>query len=171
MHYFTFADKDTTIYQASSSMNAGLDEVLEIRKDVSDTGATVEVSRILIRFDLTQVSQSIVDGKITNPKFYLKLYEAEGNQEQSSEEAWPFKCNGSSRNQKDYSEYGCWGSCSGQEDDREGCCRSRKNIWSKGIDYSCKKISCIVQDKRRNAYRCESNIEKRKDVRIFGQTD
>ena len=29
---------------------------LEIRKDVSDTGATVEVSRILIRFDLTQVS-------------------------------------------------------------------------------------------------------------------
>ena len=33
--------------------------VLEIRKDVSDTGATVEVSRILIRFDLTQISQSI----------------------------------------------------------------------------------------------------------------
>ena len=43
MHYFIFADKDTTLYQASSSMNTGLDEVLEIRKDVSDTGATVEV--------------------------------------------------------------------------------------------------------------------------------
>ena len=46
--------------------------------------------------------------------------------------------------------------------------RSRKIIWSKGINYSCKKISCIVQDKRRNAYGCQSNIEKRKDVRIFG---
>ena len=35
MHYFTFADKDTTVYQQSSSLNAGQDEVLEIRKDVS----------------------------------------------------------------------------------------------------------------------------------------
>ena len=49
MHYFTFADKDTTLYQASSSLNAGLDEVLEIRKDVSDTGATINASRILIK--------------------------------------------------------------------------------------------------------------------------
>ena len=81
MHYFIFADKDTTLYQASSSMNTGLDEVLEIRKDVSDTGATVEVSRILIRFDLTQVSQSIVDGKVPSPsssgsRFFLNLYDA-----------------------------------------------------------------------------------------------
>ena len=52
MHYFTFADKDTTLYQASSSMNTGLDEILEIKKDVSDTGASVNVSRILIKFDL-----------------------------------------------------------------------------------------------------------------------
>ena len=50
MHYFTFADKDTTLYQASSSLNAGLDEVLEIRKDISDTGATINASRILIKF-------------------------------------------------------------------------------------------------------------------------
>ena len=36
MHFFTFAEKDTTLYQDSGSLNAGLDEVLEIRKDVSE---------------------------------------------------------------------------------------------------------------------------------------
>ena len=49
MHYFEFAEKDTTLYEASSSLNAGLDEVLEIRKDVSATGGSVDVSRILIK--------------------------------------------------------------------------------------------------------------------------
>ena len=53
MHYFTFSDKDTTIYQQSSSLNAGQDEILEIRKDVSQTGGSVDVSRILIHFPLT----------------------------------------------------------------------------------------------------------------------
>ena len=31
MHYFTFADKDATLYENSSSLNSGLDEILEIR--------------------------------------------------------------------------------------------------------------------------------------------
>ena len=53
MHYFEFAEKDATLYEATSSMNTGLDEILEIRKDVSPTGATIDVSRILIKFDLS----------------------------------------------------------------------------------------------------------------------
>jgi len=76
MHYFTFGEKDTTLYEASSSVNAGLDEILEIRKDVSDTGDTVSTTRVLIRFDLSYISQSIVRGTITNPKYYLNLYDA-----------------------------------------------------------------------------------------------
>ncbi len=84
MHYFTFADKDTTLYQASSSMNTGLDEILEIKKDVSDTGASVNVSRILIKFDLSFISSSIVSGLIPTPsktarwgsRYYLNLYDA-----------------------------------------------------------------------------------------------
>ena len=81
MHYFTFANKDTTLYQASSSLNAGLDEVLEIRKDVSDTGATINASRILIKFDLSYISSSIVAGTIPVPstagsRYYLNLYDA-----------------------------------------------------------------------------------------------
>ena len=73
MHYFTFAEKDTTLYQASGSLNAGLDEILEVRKEVSDTGTTINVSRVLMRFDLTYISASIVRGAITNPSFYLNL--------------------------------------------------------------------------------------------------
>ena len=52
MHYFVFSEKDATIYQASGSMNTGLDEILEVRKDISPTGYTVNVSRTLIEFDL-----------------------------------------------------------------------------------------------------------------------
>ena len=69
MHYFEFAEKDTTLYEASSSVNAGLDEVLEIRKDVSATGGSVDVSRILIKFDLSFISSSVSRGLITNPKY------------------------------------------------------------------------------------------------------
>ena len=67
MHYFTFADKDSTLYEISSSMNSGLDEILEVRKDVSDTGDSINVSRIVIKFDLTEISQSIVDGRLGDP--------------------------------------------------------------------------------------------------------
>jgi len=84
MHYFTFADKDTTVYQHSSSLNAGQDEVLEIRKDVSQTGTSVNVSRILIHFPLEFISHSIVNGVIPGPSnghpasssFYLNLFDA-----------------------------------------------------------------------------------------------
>lgn len=80
MHYFTFAEKDTTLYQVSGSMNAGLDEIIEVRKDVSDTGDVVKVSRILIKFDLTEISESIQKGQIPTvskgTRFYLNLFDA-----------------------------------------------------------------------------------------------
>ena len=76
MHFFTFAEKDTTLYQDSGSLNAGLDEILEVRKDVSDTGDSVNVSRVLIRFDISQISASIGNGTITNPSFFLNLFDA-----------------------------------------------------------------------------------------------
>ena len=76
MHYFEFAEKDATLYEATSSMNTGLDEILEIRKDVSPTGATIDVSRILIKFDLSYISSSVSRGLITNPKYYLNLFDA-----------------------------------------------------------------------------------------------
>ncbi len=76
MHYFEYATKDTTLYEVSKSMNTGLDEILEIRKDMSDDGSVLNVTRGLIKFDLTYISQSVVDGLISSPTYYLNLYDA-----------------------------------------------------------------------------------------------
>jgi hypothetical protein len=83
MHYFEFASKDTTLYEVSQSMNAGLDEILEIRKDTNPDGSVVNVSRALIKFDLTYISESVSSGLITSgskTKFHLNLYDANSNE-------------------------------------------------------------------------------------------
>ena len=43
MNYFIFPDIDTTIYQASGSSNAGLDEILEVQKTMSTSGGNIKV--------------------------------------------------------------------------------------------------------------------------------
>ena len=79
MHYFEFGKRDTTLYSGgtTASRNTGLDEILEINKVVNNNGTISNVSRILIDFDLTYISQSIQDGKIpSTAKYYLNLYDA-----------------------------------------------------------------------------------------------
>ena len=79
MHYFEYASKDTTLYEVSKSMNTGLDEILEIRKDMNSDGSVINVTRALIKFDLSYISQSVVDGLISSPTYYLNLYDANSN--------------------------------------------------------------------------------------------
>ena len=57
-------------------MNTGLDEIIEIRKDMNDDGSVITVTRGLIKFDLTYISSSINSGLISNPTYYLNLYDA-----------------------------------------------------------------------------------------------
>ena len=77
MHIFSYATEDTTLYEASESMNTGLDEILEVRKGVDDSGVNVDVSRVLVNFDLSSISQSVVDANVTaSAKYYLNLYDA-----------------------------------------------------------------------------------------------
>ena len=79
MHYFEFGKRDATIYSGgtTASINTGLDEILEINKDVNNNGTVGNVSRILIDFDIAYISQSIVDGKMpSTTKFYLNLFDA-----------------------------------------------------------------------------------------------
>ena len=90
MHYFTFAEKDTTLYQASASLNAGMDEILEVRKEVNASGDSVNVSRILMRFDISYISSSIVSGTITNPKFYLNLFDAKSSTLNTSQSLYAY---------------------------------------------------------------------------------
>jgi len=103
MHYFIFPDKDTTIYQASSSLNAGLDEILEVKKDISDTGATVNSSRVLIKFDLSYISGSVVSGLIPTAsrtdkwgsRYYLNLYDARSSNLTVSQSLYAYPISGS----------------------------------------------------------------------------
>ena len=77
MHYFVFPEIDTTIYQATGSGNAGKDEILEVQKTMSTSGGNVKVSRILIKFDLSDIQSSINNGTISSDrKFYLNMYDA-----------------------------------------------------------------------------------------------
>ena len=79
MHYFIYADADATLYEGEStqSRNTGLDEILEVRKDMNAAGTVINVSRALIKFDLTEISNLITDGLIpSTAKYYLNLYDA-----------------------------------------------------------------------------------------------
>ena len=79
MHYFEFGKRDATIYSGgtTSSINTGQDEILEINKVVNDDGTIGNISRILIDFDYSFISQSIQSGKIPlSAKYYLNLFDA-----------------------------------------------------------------------------------------------
>ena len=82
--------KDTTLYSQFANQNTGVDQILELSKQViaspslegDDTVYYDQTynSRILIAFDLTSVSQSIVSGKIgSNAEYFLNLRATEAN--------------------------------------------------------------------------------------------
>jgi len=90
MNYFIFPDIDTTLYQATGSGNTGLDEILEIQKTMSTSGGNIKVSRILMKFDLSEVSSSIVNGTISNPKFYLNMFDANSQNLSTSQSLYAY---------------------------------------------------------------------------------
>ena len=79
MHYFLYPSKDTFITNQSSLMlkNVGLDEVIEVEKTIQPKSCAglngPVISRTMIQFDLTDISESISSGKIPNPNFTLNL--------------------------------------------------------------------------------------------------
>jgi len=95
MHHFIFPTKDSWISSGSNKVtgvterdqNFGQDQILELKKFFYNSSFDYP-TRALIDFtgtDFTSLSSSISSGDITNPTFYLRLYEAEGNQELSTE--------------------------------------------------------------------------------------
>ena len=93
MHFFSFAEKDATLYEGSAtqSRNTGLDEILEVRKDMNTDGSVVNVSRTLIKFDITNISESIVAGTIPeNARFYLNLYDARSTELTTSQSLFAY---------------------------------------------------------------------------------
>ena len=79
MYYFEFPKIDATIYEGSvtSSINTGLDQILQINKNMNSAGTTIDVSRVLIQFDYSYISSSVQSGIIpSDAKYYLNLYDA-----------------------------------------------------------------------------------------------
>lgn len=72
MHYFIYPIKDATIYKEQPVQNTGLDEVLEVQKAYYASNLK-ELSRALVKWNLSSLSQSIVDNSISSPRFYLNL--------------------------------------------------------------------------------------------------
>ena len=84
MYHFIYPSKDSYIYELNlnSEKNFGGDTGLVLKKEFD--GDTLKgVSRVLLQFDLTELSQSLVSGEITTsidgngvpPRYYLRLYE------------------------------------------------------------------------------------------------
>jgi len=91
MIYKIYSTKDAWISSGSSHVdgtsytdaNFGQGEILEVKKEFWNKSFDYP-TRLLVSFDGTEfndMSQSIHNGDITSPKFYLRLYEAEGTQD------------------------------------------------------------------------------------------
>jgi len=98
MHYFEFNKRDATIYSGAttSSRNTGLDEILEINKEVAENGTVQNISRILIDFDYSYISQSIQNGKIpATAKYYLNLFDATSDEVEAEQNVFVYMVSGS----------------------------------------------------------------------------
>jgi len=97
MHYFIFANKDSSIYSSDIIQNTGRDEILEIIKTFQSSSYSGVInstlnSRALVQFDLSYISNSIVDGTITSPRrFYLNMHicRVEGQESQTNLYVYP----------------------------------------------------------------------------------
>lgn len=88
MYKTIYPSKNATLYSQYPDKNTGVDQILEISKNTNGSPslegdntvfyAATYNSRILIQFDLSEVSASIVSGKINgNSKYYLTLKSTE----------------------------------------------------------------------------------------------
>ena len=82
MHYFIFPLKDSSIYADRPTQNAGIDQIVEIWKEVVTDSEVPYNSRILMQFDLESYSQSFASGELSGSdmKFYLNLYTDEATE-------------------------------------------------------------------------------------------
>ena len=71
MNYIFYPKKDATIYERTSSMNTGLDQILEVGNSLGYN------NRALIQFDVNGILEYITDNSITDYNVKLNLYATE----------------------------------------------------------------------------------------------
>ena len=62
--YKLFPSKDATLYSAYPTMNTGLDAILEVKNEVTESGASPRVSRAVIAFDQSEIN-GVIDDQVT----------------------------------------------------------------------------------------------------------
>ena len=73
MIYTIYPKFDTTIYEKTESLNAGIDQVLELSHELVGSSSKYN-SRILMKFDVSDIESRVNSGKISqNAKYYLQL--------------------------------------------------------------------------------------------------
>ena len=78
MIYSIFAERDATIYERLYQMNTGIDPLLEILHETPGSGSSIYNSRILLKFDVTDIENRVNTNKISNnAKYYLSLITAD----------------------------------------------------------------------------------------------
>lgn len=78
MIYSIFAERDATIYERLYQMNTGIDPLLEILHETPGSGSSIYNSRILLKFDVTDIENRVNTNKISNnAKYYLSLVTAD----------------------------------------------------------------------------------------------
>jgi len=86
MIYRIYPSKDATLYEDTprKEQNTGKDEILEIGKfyDTNNT-SLLGNSRAVLEFDLTSISQSIVSGDISSPRYRLRVENIESREIES----------------------------------------------------------------------------------------
>ena len=81
MYRLIYPIKDSYLYELNTNdeKNFGGDNNLVLKKDIVDNTLN-GVSRLLLQFDLTNISKSLSFGEITNPSYYLRLYEQKASE-------------------------------------------------------------------------------------------
>jgi len=74
MHKFFISSYDASIYLQQPEQNTGRDEILEVGKLYY--GSTMDIARTLIKFNTTEISQSIVENNATSWSVFLNLKSA-----------------------------------------------------------------------------------------------
>lgn len=79
MIYTIYPQFDSTIYERFDSMNTGIDSILELSHETAaNTTASRYNSRIVMKFDVSDIESKVNSGKISpNAKYYLSLKSAD----------------------------------------------------------------------------------------------
>jgi hypothetical protein len=71
-----YAEKDATLYESAPIANTGIDELLEIGKQIFTSGSNLLKSRFVIKFDMNEITDSLTkyNKTVNDCKFVLQLY-------------------------------------------------------------------------------------------------